>query len=185
MAPSAPITSTGSEMGDTVDCKVIVAVTVFVGSTTLAAVTITTCALLIVEGAVYTPFTILPTDALSDHVTAVLPVPATVAANVVNSPALRDADAGWTVTLTCLNEKMELGLLGGGDPVTAALGVPLAANRQGVARGIIASRTNSEIREDLNIRNLSADAVSRKEGGISLVFIGGPKGRQEPRILER
>ena len=54
---------------------------------------------MIVAGAVYTPFTTVPTAGLSSHVTAVLPVPVTEALKVADCPLLRIADAGATVTL--------------------------------------------------------------------------------------
>jgi hypothetical protein len=56
-----------------------------------------------VAGAVYTPFTTVPTAGLRDHVTAVLLVPLTEAVKVTDWPALSDAVAGPTVTATGCN----------------------------------------------------------------------------------
>ena len=65
------------------DCdrhRVTLAVTDFVGSATLVAVTVTVWELAIEAGAVYRPAAVmLPTSGLSDQVTAVLPVLVTVA----------------------------------------------------------------------------------------------------------
>jgi hypothetical protein len=60
--------------------SVTLAVTDFVGSATLVAVTVTVWELAIEAGAVYRPAAVmLPTTGLSDQVTAVLPVLVTVA----------------------------------------------------------------------------------------------------------
>ena len=68
----------------------------------LVAVTITVCCELIVEGAVYNPDAlIVPTPlGLSDHVTAVLVVFVTVAANCVVCWACNVALEGFTLTVT-------------------------------------------------------------------------------------
>ena len=59
------------------------AVADFVESAALVAVTVTVWELVIEAGAVYTPEALmLPTSGLSDHVTAVLLVPVTVAAKL-------------------------------------------------------------------------------------------------------
>src|SRR5678809_1091661 len=50
-------------------------------STTLVALMVTVCGLVITEGAVYIPFDRLPTDGLMDQVTPVLVVPVTVGVN--------------------------------------------------------------------------------------------------------
>ena len=60
------------------------AVAVLVGSATLDAVIVTVCPLEMVAGAVYNPFTMVPTAGLSDQVTAVLPVPVTEAIKVAD-----------------------------------------------------------------------------------------------------
>ena len=60
--------------------RVTAAVAVLVGSATLDAVMVTVWRLEIVAGAVYSPFTMVPTAGLSDQVTAVLLVPVTEAA---------------------------------------------------------------------------------------------------------
>ncbi len=61
---------------------VTVALDVFVGSTTLVAVTVTNCWLPMLVGAVYRPVPeIVPMFGLRDHVTDVLEVPVTVAVN--------------------------------------------------------------------------------------------------------
>jgi hypothetical protein len=53
---------------------------------------------LIVAGAVYMPFDMVPTAVLRDQVTAVLLVPVTEAANVEDCPALAVTADGPTVT---------------------------------------------------------------------------------------
>ena len=72
--------------GLTVTCTtgviVTLAVAVFVASATLVAVTVTVCGPLSAAGAVYNPpLEMVPTAGLTDHVTAVLLVPVTAAAN--------------------------------------------------------------------------------------------------------
>ena len=72
--------------GLTVTCTtgviVTLAVAVLLASATLVAVTVTVCGLLSVAGAVYSPpLETVPTAGLTDHVTAVLLVPVTAAAN--------------------------------------------------------------------------------------------------------
>ena len=61
---------------------VTLAVAVLLESAALVAVTVTVCGLLSAAGAVYNPpLEIVPTGGLTDHVTAVLLVPVTAAAN--------------------------------------------------------------------------------------------------------
>jgi hypothetical protein len=72
-----------------------------VGSATLVAMTVTLCWLLTVPGAVLRPvLDTPPTLGLTDHVTAVLAVPFTAAANCAVWFGKRSAPAGrtWTVT---------------------------------------------------------------------------------------
>src|ERR1700722_2392803 len=107
VVPFGPITSSGSVTvggGPVLGVRVTVAVPVLVVSTTLVAITVTICGLPIVEGAVYTPFTMLPTAGLNDQVTAVLLVPLTKAVKVVLWPAPSDAEAGPTFTDTGCND---------------------------------------------------------------------------------
>jgi hypothetical protein len=84
--------------------RVTMAVAVLVGSATLDAIIVTLSRLEIVEGAVYTPFTMVPTAGLSDQVTAVLPVPMTEALKVADAPAPSDAEAGPIVTATGVSD---------------------------------------------------------------------------------
>jgi hypothetical protein len=84
------------------------AVAVLVGSATLAAVTVTVCALETVVGAVYTPFTMVPTAGLSVQVTAVLLVSVTEAVKVADAPALSEAEAGPIVTATGVRDTVAL-----------------------------------------------------------------------------
>jgi hypothetical protein len=84
--------------------RVTLAVAVLVGSATLDAVMVTVSRLVTVAGAVYTPLTMVPTAGLSDHVTAVLPVPVTEALKVADAPAPSDAEAGPIVTATGVSE---------------------------------------------------------------------------------
>ena len=72
------------------------------GSATLVAVTVTVCAALMTEGAVYNPFDRLPTEGNTDQVTAVLELPLTVAANCWVCEDVRSALEGLTNTLTAL-----------------------------------------------------------------------------------
>src|SRR5881397_1699533 len=67
-------------------------------SATLVAVTVTVCALDIVDGAVYSPFTIVPVCGFIDHVTAVLLVPVTAAVNCCDWEACRLTADGLTLT---------------------------------------------------------------------------------------
>ena len=90
------------------DVSLMLAVAVLVESTTLAAVSVTVCELLIEAGAVYTPFTIVPAAGFKDQVTAVLLVPVTVAAKVADPPSPSDTEAGPTVTPTGCNDTMAL-----------------------------------------------------------------------------
>src|ERR1700691_2966603 len=80
--------------------RVIVAVAALVESATLVEVSATISRLLIVAGAVYTPFTTAPTSALRDQVTAVLPFPVTEAVKFAEAPPPSDTAAGATVTPT-------------------------------------------------------------------------------------
>ena len=64
------------------------------GSATLVAVTITDCALLITEGAVYNPFDRVPVEGIIDQITL------TVAVNCVLCETLRVAFRGLMPTLT-------------------------------------------------------------------------------------
>ena len=74
-----------------------------VGAATLWAVTVTVCDVRILDGAAYRPDEeIVPTDGLSDQVTAVLPVPKTVAVNCcvpegakLTVDGLRDTVTAW------------------------------------------------------------------------------------------
>ena len=71
-----------------------VALPTWLGSARLLANTVTACGLLMVEGAVYTPFTNVPIGVTRVHITPGTFVPLTDASNVADSPALRDADEG-------------------------------------------------------------------------------------------
>jgi hypothetical protein len=99
--------------------SVTLAVANLVESTTLDAVMVTFCALLIVAGAVYTPFTIVPSAGLADQETAVLLVPVTVAAKVADLPAPSDAAAGPTVTATGYNVTVALAVFVGSAALVA------------------------------------------------------------------
>ena len=88
--------------------RVTTAVAVLVGSATLDAVMVTVWRLEMVAGAVYTPFTIVPTAGLSDQVTAVLPVPVTEALKVADAPAPSDTEAGPIVTATGVSDTVAL-----------------------------------------------------------------------------
>src|SRR5450755_2674458 len=72
----------------------MVAVAVCVGSAILATVSTIVCSALIVTGAVYTPFVIVPTRGASVHVTAVVDVPANEAMNWVDWPPVREIEEG-------------------------------------------------------------------------------------------
>lgn len=67
--------------------------------------------MLTVAGAVYTPFTSVPTAGVSDQVTEVLLVPVTEAVNVADLPAPSDTEAGPTVTATGINVTVALAVL--------------------------------------------------------------------------
>src|SRR5580698_4598452 len=118
VVPFWPSTSTGKVTvvggggggGGLVEVAVneILAVAVLVGSTTLATVTVTVCALVMVAGAAYIPFAIVPSAGLSDHVTAGLLVPVTVGANAAPPPALSETEAGPTVTAMGCSETVAL-----------------------------------------------------------------------------
>ena len=60
----------------------------------LATVSTMVCRALIVTGAVYTPFVIVPTDGASDHVTAVVGVPPMETLNWVDWPPVREVEEG-------------------------------------------------------------------------------------------
>jgi hypothetical protein len=95
-----------------------VALADFVGSATLVAVTVTACAALIREGAVYNPFNKLPNEGVMDQFTDVFELPVTVAVNCLLCDAVRVADNGlilmltmgvsWTVALADLVESATL-----------------------------------------------------------------------------
>ena len=70
------------------------------GSATLVAVTVTDCAELITEGAVYNPFDKVPINGVIDQVTEVLAFPVTVAVNCLLCDALSEAFRGLSPTLT-------------------------------------------------------------------------------------
>jgi hypothetical protein len=81
--------------------SVTVAVDDFVPSATLVAITFTVCCVAIDPGAVYNPVAlIVPTAALSDHVTPVFPDPVTVAVNCWVWFARKLTDPGATATVT-------------------------------------------------------------------------------------
>jgi hypothetical protein len=90
------------------------------------AVTVTDCAELITEGAVYNPFDKLPSDGTMDQVTEVLALPVTVAVNCLLCEAARVALRGLTLMLT----------LGGGgagreivpEPPPAGMELPAAVD---------------------------------------------------------
>ena len=69
-------------------------------SATLVAVTVTLCEVLMRAGAVYNPFAKLPTDGFMDQVTAVFPLPVTVAVNCALWDAVRVVFGGLMLTLT-------------------------------------------------------------------------------------
>ena len=70
------------------------------GSATLVAVTVTDCAALIAEGAMYNPFDKLPSDGVMDQVTAVLELPVTVAVNCTLCVGASVALGGLMLMLT-------------------------------------------------------------------------------------
>ena len=61
---------------------------------------VTDCAVLITDGAVYSPFDKLPSEGFMDQVTEVLELPVTVAVNCVLCDAVRVVFRGLTPTLT-------------------------------------------------------------------------------------
>ena len=62
-------------------------------------------------GAVYAPFTIVPTGGLSDQVTALLLDPLTEALNVAEPPTPRFTEPGPTVTTTGISDTVALASL--------------------------------------------------------------------------
>ena len=108
--------------GDTVTAtgtKLTWALTFFVGSAALAAVTVTVCAEAMVAGAAYTPAAKVPTDGDIDQFTLVLPDPLTVALNVLDCPPVSEAEEGVKL--------IEIDTEGVNDTVAVALLVPSAA----------------------------------------------------------
>jgi hypothetical protein len=91
--------------------RVTAAVAVLVGSATLDAVIVTVWRLEMVAGAVYTPFTMVPTAGLSDQVTAVLLFPVTEALKVADAATPSDTDAGPIVTATGVRATVALAVL--------------------------------------------------------------------------
>jgi hypothetical protein len=92
----------------------ILELALFVGSAALAAVTVTVCAELMVEGALYKPFVSVPTLGDIDQFTPVLVDPVTVAARVVDCPPISEAVAGVREMETeagGVKEMVELSLL--------------------------------------------------------------------------
>lgn len=82
--------------------KLTVAVLVCVVSATLVAVIVTFRAIVMVDGAVYNPFTIVPTFGLSDQVAAELEEPRMVAVNCLGWPAVSETVFGFNEILTVL-----------------------------------------------------------------------------------
>ena len=78
----------------------MVAVADLVPSAALTAVTVTVWADVMVAGAVYRPFTIVPVCGDRDHVTLVFVDPVTVAVNCCVWPSLRATDVGLTERAT-------------------------------------------------------------------------------------
>jgi hypothetical protein len=115
VVPLGPITSTGSVTGPggplEAGVSVTVAVAVLVESATLDAVIVTVCWLEMVAGAVYTPFTMVPTAGLSDQVTAPLLVPVTEELKVADAPPPSDTEAGPIVTATGVRDTRALAVL--------------------------------------------------------------------------
>ena len=97
--------------GDGVAISVTVALAALVGSATLDTVSVTVCRLGTVAGAVYTPFTMVPTAGTSDQVSAVLLVPVTEGLKVADAPAPSDAEAGPIVTATGVSDTVALAVL--------------------------------------------------------------------------
>jgi len=88
--------------------RLTVAVAVLVLSAELVAITVTDWELLIVAGAVYTPFTKVPTEGLINQVTALLLEPVTEALKVADAPAPSDTEDGVIVTPTCVKDTVEV-----------------------------------------------------------------------------
>jgi hypothetical protein len=108
VVPLGPTTSRGKVTRLLLGVRVIVADAVIEEFTTLAAVTVTVCGLLIVAGAVYVPFRIVPNAGFSDQVTAGLLAPVTEALKAVAAPAVSDTTAGPTVTPTACSVTVAL-----------------------------------------------------------------------------
>src|SRR5580704_17001451 len=111
VVPFGPITSTGSltvpgvlepdpDEPDAVGVSVTVAVALLVGSATLVAVTVTVWPALTVAGAVYSPFTRVPTGGLIVHVVPLLEVPVISVKNATFWPAWSAAVPGDKLMLT-------------------------------------------------------------------------------------
>lgn len=79
---------------DVVVFRVIVAWAVCEEFAVLVTVSVMVCCEAMVLGAVYTPFVIVPTEGLSDHVTAVVAVPPSVTLNCADWPPVRDTEEG-------------------------------------------------------------------------------------------
>jgi hypothetical protein len=117
-------TPSEAEAGPTVTptgVKDTVALALLVGSAMLVAVIVSVCALLIVFGAVKTPFTMVPTAGLRDQVTAVLLVPVTEVVKVAEAPMPSDTEAGPTVTPTGIKETVALAVLVGSATLVAVI----------------------------------------------------------------
>ena len=78
----------------------MVAAADLVGSTTLAAVMVTSCVALTVEGAVYDPLVRVPTDGVMAQFTPVFVVPVTVAVNCRPCDGVRVDVEGFRLTPT-------------------------------------------------------------------------------------
>lgn len=138
VVPFGPITSNGRVtfvvLGGGVlaaGVKLTVAAPVLLLSAELVAITVTVCALLIVAGAVYTPFTSVPTEGFINQITPLLLVPVTEALKVVDAPAPSDTEDGAIVTPTCVKDTVELSVLVGSAALVAVIvtvcGVPTIA----------------------------------------------------------
>ena len=137
VVPLGPITSKGRVTvvlgGGVLEAgvRLTVAVAVLVLSAELFAMTVTVWELLIVAGAVYTPFTKVPTDGLIDQVTALLLVPVTEALKVADAPAPRDTEDGAIVTPTWFKDTVEVSIFVGSATLVAVIvtvcGVPTIA----------------------------------------------------------
>ena len=82
------------------DTSWTVALADFEESATLVAVMVTDCELLIMAGAVYSPFDMLPTGGFTDQFTELFGLPVTVAVNCLVCDAVRVAFRGFRPTLT-------------------------------------------------------------------------------------